>query len=107
MKNLVILISIIFTNLIFSQTDQCNSKNIQLETYDFALKNLKKIRQNIKNRQSQIEISIDFEIPKEDESEEISYSKPSKLSFYLVTPEDLKQRIKSKQIEVCNELKII
>ena len=60
MKKLILILSITVSGLTFSQTKKCSIQEIQLDTYKFALNNLNRINEKFDNKDSLIEVSIDF-----------------------------------------------
>lgn len=61
MKKTLIIIHFFVYICTYSQSKKCTIPDLQYETYDFAIKNLKKISQNISNKNSLIEIHIEIE----------------------------------------------
>ncbi|WP_431107713.1 hypothetical protein [Winogradskyella poriferorum] len=88
MKNVILILSIIFSNLIFSQTKKCSIQEIQLETYAFALNNLNRINKKFENKESLIEVSIDFKEYSEKQYEEKNYAEIKNIIYYLISPEN-------------------
>ncbi len=88
MKNVILILSIIFSNIIFSQTKKCSIKEIQLDTYEFVLNNLNRINKKFENKESLIEVSINFKEYSEKQYEEKNYAEIKKINYYLISPEN-------------------
>ena len=88
MKKLILLLSITFSNLIFSQTEKCSIQEIQLDTYEFVLNNLNRINKKFANKNSLIEVSIDFKKHTPEQEEKKDYAEIKNINYYLISPEN-------------------
>lgn len=73
----IFLLIVLSTKPVFSQDNQCGIKQIQLDTYDFVLSNLKSVQNDISNLEALIQLSIDFE-----------NKKIKKITYYLISPKN-------------------
>ena len=104
MKIIILILSITFSNLIFSQAEKCSIQEIQLETYDFVLNKLNRVNKKFKNKESLIEVSIDFKEYSEEQYEEKDYAEISKVNYYLVSPQNSYDGKNKKEIEIYSKL---
>ena len=104
MKKIVLLLSIMFSNLIFSQTEKCSIQEIQLDTYQFVLNNLKRINKKIEDKNSLIEVSIDFKEYTLEQEEKKDYAEIKNVDYYLVSPENSYSGENKEKIKVYSKL---
>ncbi len=88
MKKLILIFIITFSNLIYSQSEKCSIQEIQLDTYEFVLNNLNRINKKFENKESLIEVSIDFKKYSEKQYEEKNYAEIKNINYYLISPEN-------------------
>ncbi len=104
MKNLIIIVSIIFSNLIFSQTDKCSVEGIQLDIYAFVLNNLNQINKTFEDKNSLVEVSIDFKKHTIEQEEKKEYTEIKNIDYYLILPEDSYSGENKEKIKVYQKL---
>ncbi|ESU20485.1 hypothetical protein FEDK69T_30100 [Flavobacterium enshiense DK69] len=92
-KNLIIPILLLLSNTIFAQSNKCNIKQIQLETYDFATSKLELVQKGFSNLDALIQSSID-----------IKDKKIEKITYYLILPENSYSGVNKKEITVWDGL---
>jgi hypothetical protein len=88
MKKLILILSIILPNLIFSQTDECSIDEIQLDTYKYALNNLNRINKSFSNKNALIEVSIEFKEYTLEAEEKKNYAEIKSIEYFLISPEN-------------------
>ena len=88
MKKLILILSITFSNLIFGQTEKCSVEGIQLDTYEFVLNNLNRINKEFTDKNSLIEVSIDFKKHTLEQEEKKDYAEIKNVDYYLISPEN-------------------
>ena len=88
MKKLILIVSIVNSGLIFSQTKKCSIQELQLDTYDFVLNHLNRIKRKFEDNNSLIEVSIDFKEYRPEQEEKKDYPKIINIDYYLVSPEN-------------------
>lgn len=88
MKKLILILSIVNSGLIFSQTKKCSIHNIQLDTYEFVLNNLNLINKTFEDKNSLIQVSVDFEEYSLEHEEKKDYAEIKNIDYYLVSPEN-------------------
>ncbi|WP_178985133.1 hypothetical protein [Winogradskyella helgolandensis] len=104
MKNVILILSIIFSNLIFCQTEKCSVQEIQLETYEFVLNNLNRINKEFENKESLIEVSIDFKKHTPEQEVTKDYAEIKNTDYYLVSPENSYSGENKEKIKVYSKL---
>ncbi|MGJ8551257.1 hypothetical protein [Winogradskyella wichelsiae] len=104
MKNVILILSIIFSNLIFCQTEKCSVQEIQLETYEFVLNNLNRINKKFENKESLIEVSIDFKKHTPEQEVTKDYAEIKNIDYYLVSPENSYSGENKEKIKVYSKL---
>ncbi|WP_179319769.1 hypothetical protein [Winogradskyella helgolandensis] len=104
MKNVILILSIIFSNLIFCQIEKCSVQEIQLETYEFVLNNLNRINKKFENKESLIEVSIDFKKHTPEQEVTKDYAEIKNTDYYLVSPENSYSGENKEKIKVYSKL---
>ena len=88
MKKVILILSIIFSNPIFSQTEKCSIQEIQLETYEFVLNNLNRVNKKFENKESLIEVTINFKKRTAEQDYNKDYAEIKNVEYYLISPEN-------------------
>ena len=104
MKKVILILSIIFSNLIFSQTEKCSIQEIQLETYEFVLNNLNRVNKKFENKESLIEVSIDFKKHTPEQEETKDYAEIKNTDYYLISPENSYSGENKEKVKVYSKL---
>ena len=104
MKKIILIFSITFSTLIFSQTEKCSIQEIQLDTYEFVLDNLKRINKKIEDKNSLIEVSIDFKEYTLEQEEKKDYAEIKNVDYYLVLPENSYSGENKRKLKVYSRL---
>lgn len=77
MKNALIIIYFLAFGLTYAQNKKCTISDLQFDTYEFTISNLTKINQNISDKNSLIEVTI-----------EIENKKIKQINYNLILPEN-------------------
>ncbi len=104
MKKLILILSITFSNLIFSQTEKCSVEGIQLDTYEFVLNNLNRINKKFADKNSLVEVSIDFKKHTLEQEEKKDYAEIKNIDYYLISPENSYSGENKEKIKVYRKL---
>ncbi|QJP33748.1 hypothetical protein F0365_04675 [Nonlabens sp. Ci31] len=88
MKNLILLFIITVSSSALSQINECSIQNIQLDPYDFVLRNLEKVNQHIKNKNYVIEVSIHFKDCEKEYKEHTENTEVSPIIYHLISLEN-------------------
>jgi len=77
MKNSLIIIYFLAFGLTYAQNKKCTISDLQIDTYEFTISNLTEINQNISDKNSLIEVTI-----------EIENKKIKQINYNLILPEN-------------------
>jgi len=105
MNKLILILSITFSNIIYSQTEKCSIQTIQLDTYEFALNNLNRINKKFDNKNSFIEVFIEFKKLTLEQENAKDYAEIDNISYYLISPENSNSGENKKAIKVYSKLR--
>lgn len=104
MKKHILILTITFSNILFSQTEKCNIQEIQLETYEFVLNNLNRVNKKFENKESLIEVTINFKKRTAEQDYNRDYAEIENVDYYLILPENSYSGENKRKIKIYSKL---
>lgn len=89
MKNALMIIYFLVFGFTYAQNKKCTISDLQFDTYEFTISNLTEINQNISDKNSLIEVTI-----------EIENKKIKQINYNLILPENSYSGENKKEIQI-------